>query len=247
VQESSRDVIFVLDVSRSMLATDLFPNRLENAKTAILDCIEGLSGDRVGLVLFAGSAEIRCPLTVDYDYFRMALRQASPDSVTVGGTLLANALDKVINKLLDPEKAGYQDLILITDGEDLIEGSDEVDAARRLDQAGARLIAIGIGNRLHGKRIPLEEHTYLKHGNTEVWTKLHSETLRRMASATTDGIYFEVADGPFDLKEVYRQIMEHAQRSPVEKQLKESYKEKFHLFLAGAVVILLITNRRRKK
>lgn len=252
LQETGRDVIFLLDVSRSMLAEDMHPNRLENAKTAILDCIEEISGDRVGLVLFAGSAEIRCPLTVDYGYFRMALRQASPNSVAAGGTMIANAIEKTTDKLIDSGKSGLQDVVLITDGEDMVEGSDEVDAARALGEAGARLIGIGIGDRSRGSRIAMEEEegaapSFMKHGNTEVWTRLHSETLRQMAAAVPGGTYFEVANGPFDLRQIYRQVMEHAERTSVEKQVMESYEEKFPLFLGGAVVVLLLSNRWRRK
>lgn len=252
LKETGRDVIFLLDVSRSMLAEDMHPNRLENAKTAILDCAAGLSGDRVGLVLFAGSAEIRCPLTVDYDYFRMALRQATPDSVASGGTMIAHAIERTIDKLIDPEKAGMQDLILITDGEDMIEGLDEIEAAKKLDEVGVRLIAIGIGDRSRGSRIALENEetgarSFMKHGNTEIWTKLHSETLRRMASSIDDGIYFDVGNGPFDLARIYRQVMENAQQASTDTQTLERYEEKFHLFLGAAVVVLLVSNRWRHR
>lgn len=252
LQESGRDVVFLLDVSRSMLAEDMHPNRLENAKTAILDCVERLNGDRVGLVLFAGSAEVRCPLTVDYDYFRMALRQASPDSVAAGGTMIAHAIERTVDKLLDPEKGGMQDIILITDGEDMVEGMDEIEAAKLLDNADGRLIAIGIGDRSRGSRIVLEDEasgarTFMKHGSTEVWTKLHSETLRRMVANVSDGFYFDVANGPFDLARIYHQIMEHAQRTTTTSQTMERYEEKFHLFLGSAVVVLLASNRWRRK
>jgi tetratricopeptide (TPR) repeat protein/uncharacterized protein YegL len=252
LQETGRDVIFLLDVSRSMLAEDMPPNRLENAKTAILDCIEALSGDRVGLVLFAGSAEIRCPLTVDYDYFRMALRQASPESVAAGGTMIANAIEKVSDKLIDTGKAGLQDVIVITDGEDMVDGTDEVEAARLLGEAGARLIAIGIGDRSRGSRISLEDEetgarSFMKHDNREVWTRLHSETLRQMSAAMSDGAYFEVANGPFDLRAIYLQVMEHAQRTSVERQVMESYEEKFHLFLGGTVLALLLCTRWKRR
>jgi uncharacterized protein YegL len=252
LQESGRDVIFLLDVSRSMLAEDMHPCRLDSAKTAILDCIENLSGDRVGLVLFAGSAEIRCPLTIDYDYFRMALRQATPDSVAAGGTMIAHAIERTFDKLIDPEKAGMQDLILITDGEDLVEGSDEVEAAKKLNEAGVRLIAIGIGDRIRGSRIALENpktgaRSFLKDGPVEVWTKLQSETLRRMVSGVSDGIYFDVANGPFDLARIYRQVMEHAQRTSTDSQVVERYEEKFNLFLSGAVIVLLASHRWRKR
>lgn len=252
LQETGRDVIFLLDVSRSMWAEDMHPNRLEHAKTAILDCVDDLSGDRVGLVLFAGSAEIRCPLTVDYDYFRMTLRQAAPDSIAAGGTMIAHALERTLNKLIDPENAGMQDIILITDGEDMIEGPDEIEAAKKLDEAHVRLIAIGIGDRTRGSRISLEDKeagtsSYMKHGKTEVWTKLHSETLRRMTAAVKDGVYFDVANGPLDLARIYRQIMEHAQRTSTNAQTVERYEEKFYLFLSAAVMVLLTATRWRKK
>ena len=251
LQETGRDVVFLLDVSRSMLAEDMHPNRLENAKTAILDCTETLSGDRVGLVLFAGSAEIRCPLTLDYNYFRMALRQASPDSIAAGGTMIGHALERTVEKLLDPAKPGMQDVILITDGEDMVEGADEIEAVKLLDEAGARFIAIGIGDRTRGSRIALEDEeagtrSFMRHGNTEVWTRLHSETLRRMAAATEDGVYFEVADGPFDLSRIYRQVMEHAEQSSTEQQVVERYEEKYPLFLGGAVAALLLSHRWRR-
>ncbi|QBG48427.1 VWA domain-containing protein [Verrucomicrobia bacterium S94] len=251
LQESGRDVIFLLDVSRSMLAEDMHPNRLENAKTAIHDCIEGLSGDRIGLVLFAGSTEIRCPLTVDYDYFRMALRNASPDSVAAGGTMIAHALERTVEKLVTDEKAGMVDLILITDGEDQKDGPDEVEAVRKLEEAGVRFIGIGLGDRSRGSRIAIvDEETgvrsYLKSGNQEIWTRLNSETLRRMAGAIQDGIYFDVGNGPFNLAQIYRQIMVDAERTATDKQVMERYEEKFHLFLSGAVILLLISNRWRK-
>lgn len=252
LQENGRDVIFLLDVSRSMLADDLHPNRLEHAKTAILDCVDHLSGDRVGLVLFAGSAEIRCPLTVDYDYFRMALRQASPDSVAAGGTMIAHAIERTLDKLIQAEKAGMQDLILITDGEDQAEAAEGITAVKKLEEAGVRFIAIGLGDRIRGRRIAVEDEetgarSFMKHGQTEVWTKLQSETLRRMAGAVTDGIYFDVATGPFDLARLYRQIMENAQQSSNDAQVMERYEEKFHLFTAGALIVLFASTRWKRK
>ncbi|HEY5654076.1 MAG TPA: VWA domain-containing protein [Pontiella sp.] len=249
---SGRDVIFLLDVSRSMLAEDLYPSRLENAKIAILDCIEDLSGDRIGLVLFAGSSEIRCPLTVDYDYFRMALRQASPESIAVGGTMIAPALERTLDKLGDPERAGLQDIILISDGEDQVEGPDEIEATQKLQDAGIRLIAIGIGDRIRGSRISqktaeTDEQIFMKHGNVEVWTRLHSETLQHMASSIPEGIYFDVGTNPFDLAHIYQKIMKNAQQSSTSNQTIKRYEEKFHLFLGSAVIILLVTYHRRKR
>ena len=245
--EESRDVIFLLDVSQSMLATDLHPNRLERAKTAILDCVEGLTSDRIALVLFAGSTEIRCPLTKDYDYFRMALRQTSTESVPLGGTYIPSAIDKIIQRLMEPDKAGLIDLILITDGEDMTSQEEEIKIAKQFDQAGGRLIIIGIGNRLKGKRIRVDKNHFMKHKNVEVWTRLHSELLHKMAKATSDGIYYEVADNHFDLREIYQQIMQHVQRSNQKKQFRDHYEERFHFFLIIAILLLIGFQRRTMK
>ena len=85
VSRKGRDVVFVVDVSRSMLAEDLYPNRLARARLAMLDALLVIDGDRVGLVAFAGSSVIKCPLTLDYSFFRQAVDELSPDSVSVGG------------------------------------------------------------------------------------------------------------------------------------------------------------------
>ena len=203
-------------------------------------------------MLFAGSAEIRCPLTVDYDYFRMALRQATPDSVAVGGTMIAHAVERAVDKLVTEDKAGMVDLILITDGEDQIDGPDEIEAVKKLEEAGVRFIGIGLGDRSRGSRIALIDEetgarTYMKSGNQEIWTRLQSETLRRMAGAVQDGIYFDVGNGPFHLARIYRQIMANARQTATDKQVMERYEEKFHLFLSGAVILLLTSNRWRKR
>jgi hypothetical protein len=89
--------------------------------------------------------------------------------------------------------------------------------------------------------------SFMKHENREVWTKLHSETLKQMTKAVPDGIYFEVATGPFDLKRIYQQVMENSKRETTDKQTMSRYQEKFHLFLAGAVVALLLSNRWRQE
>ena len=118
IQRKGRDVVFLLDVSKSMLAEDLAPNRLQRAKLAILDCIERLQGDRVAVVAFAGTAVVKCPLTLDYGYFRMMLESVTTDSVSRGGTLIGDALRKTLEDVFDDQERQFKDIILITDGED---------------------------------------------------------------------------------------------------------------------------------
>jgi len=243
VERRGRDIVFVLDVSKSMLAQDVLPSRLERAKTAILDCIESLQGDRVALVAFAGSASVLCPLTLDYAFFRMRLDEVGPDSVIQGGTRIGDAIDITVNDLLDYRKAGYQDIILITDGED--HGSSPADAAGQLSRIGARLIAIGIGDATHGGRIPMPveaagRFSFMKHDNREVWTRFEAGTLRRMVNATPDGVYIEVGTGAVDLADVYRELIRSAQVNQLDQQTRLRYEEKFQVFLAAAFAVLFL-------
>ena len=156
VVQRGRDVVFLLDVSRSMLAEDLPPNRLERAKLAVLDAVDRLEGDRVALAVFAGATVVKCPLTLDYGFFRMALDDASPLSVARGGSLIGDGLRTVLRDVFDSKRSNYRDvvLILITDGE----GSRELPArggAAEAGEFGVRLIAIGLGDERVGQRIPV--------------------------------------------------------------------------------------------
>ena len=151
VSRKGRDVVFVLDVSRSMLADDLQPNRLERAKIAIGDCLDVLEGDRVALVVFAGTAMVRCPLTVDYGFFRMMLADVEPRSVGRGGTKIGDALRLVMKEVFDNQEKQFKDVVLITDGED--QDSFAVQAAEALGKASVRLLAVGLGDEVNGTPI----------------------------------------------------------------------------------------------
>lgn len=246
---TGRNVVYLLDVSRSMLAADRHPNRLENAKTAILDSLPSLAGSRVGLVLFAGSAEIRCPLTVDHDYFRMALRQADPQSVTAGGTQIAPALEKIVSKLLTYEDPSLMDVILITDGGDLVSGPDEVLSAQQLDDTGARLIVIGIGDSVGGSPILIENledgHTeMLQHQGRPVASKLEKTTLQNMVGGTRNGQFFDIGTAPLNLSILMDEVMKDAPKL-TRDHISIQYKETFPIFLGGAFLILLLCQRWR--
>ena len=117
LRRTGRDVVFVLDVSKSMSARDAAPSRLQRAKTAVLDCLQHLQGDRIALVAFAGAAEVRCPLTLDYAFFRMTLEDTDYLSVPQGGTRIADAIDTTLKDVLTGGKNEYRDIILITDGD----------------------------------------------------------------------------------------------------------------------------------
>ncbi len=237
-----RDVVFVLDVSRSMLAEDLKPNRLERAKLAIKDCIDTLDGDRVALVVFAGTAVVKCPLTLDYGFFRMMLDSIDVDSVSRGGTLIGDALRTTMNNVFDNEIKEFKDVILITDGED--HDSFPVQAAEEMGKRGIRLLAIGLGDEKQGQRIPVTDkngkRTFLKYKGKEVWTRLDAETLRKMIAKTPGGRYLNVATGTFDLGKIYQDLVASAEKHALKASTVTVYEEKFQLFLIAAFVLLCV-------
>lgn len=241
IKRTGRDVVFMLDVSRSMLAEDLLPNRLEHAKLAIGDVVDRLSGDRVGLVAFAGNAVIKCPLTLDYGFFRMSLDSISTQSVSRGGTMMGDALRTVLSEVFDDQAKQYKDIILITDGED--HESFPVEAAKAAAEKGIRLIVIGLGDEKEGQRIPIVgpdgKKSFLKYQGQEVWTKLDANTLRAMANATPGGRYLPVATGTINLGEVYQDLIAGAEKKELESQTMRQYEEKFQIFLAAALLFLV--------
>lgn len=241
VTRRGRDVVFLLDVSRSMLAEDLVPNRLERAKLAISDAIGKLNGDRVALVAFAGAASVKCPLTLDYGFFRMALEDLAPESAPLGGTMIGDAIRKTLAEVFDHERTEYRDIVLITDGED--HDSFPVEAARDAGTLGVRLIAIGLGDENVGRRIPFTNDAgrieFVSYQGEEVWSRLDATTLREMAAQTPGGRYLNVATGAIDFGDVYRQLIATAERRELGVQTIERYQEKFQIFLALAFFLLL--------
>ena len=252
MERRGRDVVFLLDVSRSMLAEDLAPNRMERAKLAIGDAVEKLEGDRVGLVVFAGTAVVKCPLTLDYGFFHMMLEEVDTDSIARGGTLIGDALRKVLDDVFDDQLKQYKDVILITDGED--HDSFPVEAAKTAGERGVRLLAIGLGDENEGRRIPITDDngrkTFLKYEGQEVWTKLDGDALREMVNATAGGQYLNVATGNIDLGDVYQRLIASAEKRDLESKTIKRYDERFQLFLGVALVLLccemLISERLRK-
>lgn len=240
-ERTGRSVIFLLDVSRSMLANDVAPNRLERAKMWIDDLVDELRGDQFALVAFAGSSTVVSPLTSDRAFFRMALEEVSPNGVTRGGTNIGDAIRKTTELLVPPgtERADgrvLHDIILITDGED--QESLPVEAARAAAQRGVRVIGIGIGS---------ADGTVIESGGgggnqgvDAVRTRLESGTLRDIAQATPGGVYLEVGTGTVDLARLYRDLIASADQESLERASIVRYTERFGWFLWPVLALLLI-------
>ncbi|MEM9158094.1 MAG: VWA domain-containing protein [Verrucomicrobiota bacterium] len=206
---AGRDVVFVLDVSRSMLAQDAYPSRLEAAKQGIRDCLEGFSGEQAALVIYAGSSSISCPLTADYEFLSYMLSQTQTRSVDFGGTLLLSAIEKVVDQVLDEKRRGYQDLVILTDGEDF---GPEMSRVKELTQEkGASLLVVGLGNPEKGATIPVVldsgEMGRLQHKGEVVYTRLEADSLKELVVADPNSEYYEAGTSPFFLGEVYRDFV----------------------------------------
>ncbi len=252
IKRKGRDVCILLDTSRSMLAEDIKPSRLERSKIAIRDLMEKLQGDRIAIVTFAGNSAVKCPLTQDYAFVRMVLADISTESTSRGGTMVGDAIRKATEDVFDRQSREYKDIILITDGED--HDSFPIQAAEKAAAEGIRIIAIGLGDENQGSRIPVTgpngEKTFLKYNGQEVWSKLDADTLRKIVYATNGGKYLSVEPGTtLDLGQIYEGLIASADKSDLKSTTMMTYDEKFQIFLALGLMLIIwemLTSERRR-
>ena len=255
IKRTGRDIAILLDTSRSMLAEDIRPSRLEFSKIAIADLLGKLQGDRIALVTFAGNATIKCPLTQDYAFLRLALADISTESTSRGGTAVGDAIRKATKEGFDTQSREYKDIILITDGEEN-KGYETfpADGAAKAGEEGVRIIAIGLGDEIEGSRIPITDpdgrKSFLKYKGKEVWTKLAGDTLREVVYATEGGKYLSVGPGEtFDLGAIYDNLITSAQKRELESTTMTTYDERFQIFLALGIAFIVwevFVSERRK-
>jgi Ca-activated chloride channel family protein len=251
IERRGRDIMVILDVSKSMLAEDLVPSRLERSKLAIKDMVDRLQGDRVGLIVFAGNAALKVPLTLDYGFFSLVHVDVDVNAVSRGGTKIGDALRKAMDEGFDTQEKKYKDVILITDGED--HDSFPVEAAEEAGEKGIRIIAIGIGDEGQGRRIPITDQqgnrAFMTYNGQEVWSRLDANTLRKMANATPGGKYLNVATGAIDLGDVYLKLVASEEKRDLEAKTMTLYEEKFQIFLGVALALLaaeMVVGERRR-
>jgi len=245
IRRQGRDICILLDTSRSMLAEDIKPSRLERSKIAIADLLETLAGDRIALVTFAGNSTVKCPLTQDYAFVRMALADISTESTSRGGTMVGDAIRKATEEVFDKQSREYKDIILITDGEEH-EGYESfpVQAAEKAAADGVRIIAIGLGDENEGSRIPMTgpngQKTFLKYKGEEVWSKVGGDLLRNVVYVTEGGKYLSVGPGTtLDLGQIYENLIASAAKRELESTTMLKYDEKFQIFVALGLVLLI--------
>lgn len=236
VSTRGRDLIVALDVSRSMLARDVFPSRLGRAKVDLLDLVRTLRGDRVGLIAFRGKASLLCPLTTDYGFFTEILDGVGIDSAPVGETNIGDALRKAL-EAFGADPGAHKAIVLISDGEDLAGGLDT--AIEEAHRQGIAIFTVGLGDPA-GAPIPQsEDHREpLKFEGQAVVSKLHHETLRRIAEAT-GGAYVPIALAHVDLGILYRDHLSRISAQEREETLQRAQIERYQYFLLPAWLCFL--------
>lgn len=241
VKRRGIDLLIALDASNSMLAEDVLPNRLDRAKLAIKDLVKKLHGDRVGLVVFSGTAFLQCPLTVDYDGFLLSLDDVDVTTIPIGGTSLSSAIYTAIGSYEGGEEEDKV-LIVITDGEDLEGGVERAVAAAR--SKGVQISCVGIGS-AEGELIPMKNEKtgkmeFLKdaEGNV-VKTSLNEEALQKIA-VETGGMYVRSTGAEFGLELIYKEKLSKLEKREFESRMEKRYYDRFQIPLALAIILLFI-------
>ena len=236
-----RDLFILLDVSQSMLAEDVAPNRLEAAKAAIaafVDDLRRIGGHRLGLVAFAGRASLQSPLTMDYAFFLNRLAQVTTSSVERQGSALGDAILKTVYGYggLD---AAHTDLIILSDGED--QGSLPLEAARTAAGEGIALYSVGIGDPAEGARIPITTkegaRQYLRFAGQDVVSVMQEPLLKQLARASK-GAYLQARTGPFELNMLFVDHIANKAQRDLEVTEGERLVERYHWFVVIALVLL---------
>lgn len=230
------DIAIALDVSKSMLATDLAPDRLERAKQFISKLINEMPDDRVALVLFAGKAYLQMPLSVDHSAAQMFISSATPDAVPKQGTVISDALKMSANVFNNPDRK-FKAVILISDGEDHDE--DAVQTAKTLAQQGVMINTVGIGSPGGAEIIdPATGQAKKDEAGNTVISKLNEEELKQIASST-NGVYIRLQSSD-EAVSVLKDQLSQIDRKAFGDESMMNFRNYFLWFAAAMFILLLV-------
>jgi Ca-activated chloride channel family protein len=238
VKKQGVEVIIALDVSNSMLAEDIQPNRLTRAKQAISKLVDNLENDKIGLIVFAGDAYTQIPITTDYVSAKMFLSTINPDMVPKQGTAIGAAID-LASRSFTPGEGKSKAIIIITDGEN--HEDDPVASAEKASKAGIVIHTIGIGSS-EGVPVPVGsggKRDYLKDADgSTVITKLDEDILKRIA-VSASGNYIRASNSNIGLDEIFSDIRK-MKRDELESTMYTEYNDQFQIFAAVAFFFLIL-------
>ncbi len=250
VRQRGLDIVVAVDTSKSMLAQDIPPNRLARAKLAALDLMQQAKSDRLGLVAFAGSAFLQCPLTVDDVVFRQSVEALDVNTIPDGGTALAEAIDTALKTFKEGDN--YKVLVLFTDGEDHDSGA--LEAARKAAKAGLRIFTIGVGS-IEGELLRVKgaagEDNYIRDENGNVVKSHLNETLLQQIAAATPGGFYLPLRGADAIDTLYQRGLAPLPKSGTKEKWLKRARERYHWPLTFALMLLalemLLPERRNPK
>lgn len=240
VKREGIDLYFCIDISNSMNAEDIAPNRLERSKQAINNLINKLNGDRIGVIIFAGNAYVQLPITTDYAAAKMFLSTINTNLIPTQGTEVGAAINLAVKSFGNNEHG--KAIIIISDGEDH-ENGVAIKAAQEAAQQGIKIYTIGMGledgapiplYNQYGKRIGYKKD---RDGNIVI-TKLDDNLLRQIAEIG-DGIYRRASNSNVGLDEIFDNINK-AEKSEIDSKVFTDYEDQFQWFLGAAIILLII-------
>lgn len=243
VPQRGIEAVFVLDVSRSMLAEDVSPNRLGRAKQQIKDMVDEMPGDRVGLVVFAGETRQTLPLTRHVEDFKQTLDSVGLHSVRRGGSRLGDAIRVASDAFLD-KTTDHKAMVILTDGED--QESDPVSEAKRAhEEKGIRIFTIGLGDMDEGSRIPdvdpelprRQSGRYVKHRGQTVISKMNGAILKEVATQS-DGAYIPAGTKRVDMSDVVHGYISNVDKTDLQTATINTFIPRFHWFLIPTMLLL---------
>ena len=238
VTRKSADVFIALDISLSMMATDILPNRMERAKQFTQKLIRALKGERIGTIIFAGNAYLQTPLTTDYSAAELFIRSANPNMAPSQGTAISDAID-LAERSYQEDNKHHKALIIITDGENHDE--EALQRAVEARENGLLIFTIGVGTAA-GSYIPdviggKQDFKRDKSGQT-VRSKLNEDMLRQLADAGR-GSYFNLAQNK-EIVEVIKSQIDKVEKQEFEQRSFSEYESYFQYFLFPAILLLII-------
>ncbi|GGI56071.1 VWA domain-containing protein [Winogradskyella haliclonae] len=239
VRSQGVDIVFAVDVSKSMLAEDIAPNRIEKSKQLVTQIINSLGSDRVGIIAYAGKAFPQLPITTDYAASKMFLQNMNTDMMTSQGTAIREAIE-LAKTYYDDEEQTNRVLVIISDGED--HEGDAADIAEEANEQGIRILTIGVGNEKGGP-IPIKRNgivlNYKKDKNGEtVITKLNEETLKDIANEA-NGVYINGSNTE-KVVDTIKDLLDKMDKKEFESKQIADFKDQFQWFLGFGFFFLFV-------
>ncbi len=239
VKREGIEMIIALDVSRSMLAEDIKPNRLERAKQAIVNLVNRMQDDKIGMIVFAGDAYTQLPMTTDYISARLFLANINTEIVSKQGTAIASAIELGIKSFTQDQESSKV-IVIISDGEN--HEGDAVQAAAKAKEKGIKIYTIGMGS-AKGAPIPLLRRSgqseFMKDRNGEVIISRMDPSMLRKIAQEGDGEFFRASTGNVGLNKLYSDL-NNLNKSEIETKIYSEYDDQFHYFVALSLLLLIV-------